>query len=94
MLFFSIFMLLGIRIEAESNTSNGRIDAVASYEGFVFKFEFKLNKTDKIALQQIKDRDYYQRYMNSSKKIFLVGVNFDSEAGQIADWQTGKVKAN
>ena len=94
MLFFSIFMLLGISIEAESNTSNGRIDAVACYEGFVFIFEFKLNKTDKIALQQIKDRDYYRRYMNSGRKIFLVGVNFDSEAGQIADWQTEEVKAN
>ena len=94
LLFFSIFMLLGISIEAESNTNNGRIDAVASYAGFVFIFEFKLNKTDKIALQQIKDRDYYRRYMNSGRKIFLVGVNFDSEAGQIADWQSEEVKAD
>ena len=91
LLFFSIFMLLGISIEAESNTNNGRIDAVAANEDFVFVFEFKLNKTDKIALQQIKDRDYYRRYMNSGKKIFLIGVNFDSEAGQIADWQTEEV---
>ena len=94
LLFFSIFMLLGISIEAESNTNNGRIDAVASYAGFVFIFEFKLNKTDKIALQQIKDRDYYRRYMNSGKKIFLVGVNFNSEAGQIANWQTEEVKTD
>ena len=86
LLFFSIFMLLGISIEAESNTNNGRIDAVASNEDFVFVFEFKLNKTDKIALEQIKDRDYYRRYMNSGKKIFLVGVNFDPEAGQIGSW--------
>ncbi|MBO4631007.1 MAG: AAA family ATPase [Lentisphaeria bacterium] len=86
LLFFSIFMLLGISIEAESNTNNGRIDAVASNEGFVFVFEFKLNKTDKIALQQIKDRDYYRRYMNSGKKIFLIGVSFDPEVGQIDSW--------
>ena len=79
-------MLLGISIEAESNTNNGRIDAVASNEGFVFVFEFKLNKTDKIALQQIKDRDYYRRYMNSGKKIFLIGVSFDPEVGQIDSW--------
>ena len=49
-------------------------------------FEFKLNKNDVIALQQIKDRDYYRRYMNSGKKIFLIGVNFDQEAGQIDSW--------
>ena len=86
LLFFSIFMLLGISIVAESKTNNGRIDAVAANDDFVFVFEFKLNKSDVIALQQIKDRDYYRRYMNSSKKIFLIGVNFDKESGQIDSW--------
>ena len=86
LLFFSIFMLLGISIKAESNTNNGRIDAVACNEDFVFVFEFKLNKTAEIALQQIKERDYYRGYMKSGKTIFLVGVNFDPEAGQIASW--------
>ena len=86
LLFYSIFMLLGISIIAESKTNNGRIDAVATNEDFVFIFEFKLNKNDVIALQQIKDRDYYRRYMNSGKKIFLIGVNFDQEAGQIDSW--------
>lgn len=68
-----------------------RIDAVASNEDFVFVFEFKLDKTAEIALNQIKDRDYYRQYMNSGKKIFLIGVNFDPEAGQIAGWQTEEV---
>ena len=86
LLFFSIFMLLGISIEAESRTNEGRIDAVASNEGFVFVFEFKLDKTKELALDQIKDRDYFRRYLNSGKKIFLVGVNFDMERGQIQDW--------
>ena len=86
LLFYSIFMLLGISIVAESKTNNGRIDAVATNEDFVFVFEFKLNKSDEIALQQIKDRDYYRRYMNSGKKIFLIGVNFDQDAGQIDSW--------
>ena len=86
LLFYSIFMLLGISIVAESRTNNGRIDAVATNEDFVFIFEFKLNKSDEIALQQIKERDYYRRYMNSDKKIFLIGVNFDGDAAQIDSW--------
>ena len=86
LLFYSIFMLLGISIVAESRTNNGRIDAVATNEDFVFIFEFKLNKSDEIALQQIKERSYYRRYMNSGKKIFLIGVNFDQQAGQIDSW--------
>ena len=86
MLFYLVFMLLGISIIAESKTNNGRIDAVAANDDFVFVFEFKLNKSDRIALQQIKDRDYYRRYMNSGKKIFLIGVNFDKDSGQIDSW--------
>ncbi|MBE6373579.1 MAG: AAA family ATPase [Lentisphaerae bacterium] len=91
LLFFSIFMLLGISIEAESRTNEGRIDAVASNEGFVFVFEFKLDKTRELALDQIKDRDYCRRYLNSGRKIFLVGVNFDMERGQIQDWTSQAV---
>jgi len=86
LLFFSIFMLLGISITAESRTNNGRIDAVAANEDYVFVFEFKLDKTAEIALDQIRERDYYRRYMDSGKKIFLVGVNFDKDAGQIDRW--------
>ena len=87
LLFFSIFMLLGISITAESRTNNGRIDAVATNEDFVFVFEFKLNKTDEIALQQIKERDYFRRYMNSGKTIRIIGVNFDQDAAQIDSWK-------
>ena len=91
LLFFSIFMLLGISITAESKTNQGRIDAVATNEDFVFVFEFKLDKSKETALEQIKNRDYYRRYMNSGKKIFLVGVNFDMELGQIQDWTSQAV---
>ena len=91
LLFFSIFMLLGISITAESKTNEGRIDAVAANEGFVFVFEFKLDKNKETALDQIRDRDYYRRYMNSGKRIILVGVNFDKDAGQIANWKVKRV---
>jgi hypothetical protein len=91
LLFFSIFMLLGISITAESKTNQGRIDAVAANEDFVFVFEFKLDKSKETALEQIKNRDYYRRYMNSGKKILLVGVNFDMELGQIQDWTSQAV---
>ena len=91
LLFFAIFMLLGISITAESKTNNGRIDAVAANDDFVFVFEFKLDKSTEIAMNQIKERDYYRRYMNSGKKIILVGVNFDKDAGQIDKWTVESV---
>lgn len=91
-LFFAIFMLLGINIKAESQTNQGRIDAVAENEDFVFVFEFKLDKSKELALTQIKERDYFRRYMLSGKRIILIGANFDSSVGQLSDWKTEEVK--
>ena len=86
LLFYSVFTLLGISITAESRTNSGRIDAVASNENFVFIFEFKLDKGKETALWQIKDRDYYRRYMDSGRQIVLIGVDFDRETSQIGSW--------
>ena len=91
LLFFSIFMLLGISITAESKTNNGRIDAVAANDDYVFVLELKLDKTAEIAMDQIKDHDYYRRYMNSGMRIYLIGVNFDKDAGQIDRWTSESV---
>ena len=50
-------------------------------------FEFKLDDDD-TALSQIKQKAHFKKYLQSSKKITLIGVNFDSEKGQLIDWQT------
>ena len=89
-IFFALFRLLGYYIKAESHTNDGRIDAVAETEQYVFIFEFKLDHDDS-ALSQIKDKQYYKQYELSRKKIFLNGVSFDTKTGQISDWQTEEV---
>jgi len=92
-IFFALFRLLGIRTKAESHTNDGRIDAVAETEKYVFIFEFKLDNDD-TALSQIKEKEYYKQYELSGKKIFLNGVTFSTDKGQIIDWQTEEVKAD
>ena len=92
-IFFALFRLLGITVKAESHTNDGRIDAVAETDQYVFIFEFKLDNDDS-ALSQIKDKQYCKQYELSKKKIFLNGVTFDTRTGQIADWQTEEVKAD
>lgn len=89
-IFFAMFRLLGYYISAESHTNDGRIDAVAETEKYVFIFEFKLDNDDS-ALSQIKDKEYCKKYELSKKKIFLNGVTFGTEKGQIIDWQTEEV---
>ena len=88
--FYAIFRLLGFNVEAESCTNDGRIDAVVQTDDHIYLFEFKLDDDD-TALSQIKDKAYFKKYLQSSKKITLIGVNFDSEKGQLIDWQTEDV---
>ena len=42
---------------------------------------------------QVKDNQHYKQYELSKKKIFLNGVTFDTQTGQIADWQTEEIEA-
>ena len=85
-IFYTIFRMLGYIIHAEARTSDGRIDAAVEVPGAVYVFEFKLNG-DTSALAQIYEKTYYQSWLATEKRIFLVGCSFSAETGRIASWQ-------
>ena len=85
-LFFLIVKLMGLTINAEVHTHKGRIDAVIVKENRAYIFEFKLNQTAKAAIEQIKDKQYYQEYQNTNKEIYLFGINFNGETRLMDDW--------
>ena len=85
-IFFSIFRLLGLYVEAESATNDGRIDAVVQTADTIFIFEFKLDN-DSTALEQIKEKEYYKKYLLDKREIYVIGVNFDSEKGNLVGWE-------
>ena len=90
-IFFSIFRLLGLYVEAESATNDGRIDAVVRTGDAVFIFEFKLDN-DPTALAQIKEKEYFKKYLLDRREIYIVGVNFDSEKGNLIGWEEEKLE--
>jgi len=89
--FYILFTLLGYRIKAEVNTNKGRMDAVIKTDKIIYIFEFKLNKTPKEAIEQIKQREYYQKYLLENKTIKLIGVQFNQETGEIKEWEIEEV---
>jgi hypothetical protein len=81
-IFYLIFNLLGYYIHTEVKTNRGRIDAVVEGKS-IYLFEFKLNGTKEEALQQIKDKKYYEKYISREKPIYLVGLEFrDKNVGE------------
>ena len=91
--FFLLFLMLGVYIEAESRTNDGRIDAVAMCGEWVYLFEFKINRDAEIALSQIREKEYFRKYQNSGKRIILIGANFNMAARQLDDWKQEELDA-
>lgn len=81
--FYLIFSLIGLKIEAEIKTNKGRIDAVI-IDKDIYIFEFKFNKDKENALNQIKEKKYFEKYQGQNKKIYLFGVEFSDR--NVGDW--------
>ena len=83
---------MGAKTDGEVCTSDGRVDAVAEKNGFVYLFEFKIDKTEEIAINQIKNKQYFKPYLNCEKKIIAIGVNFDSKTRRMASWKQETIR--
>ncbi len=77
------FRLLGIYVESQVHSSDGRLDALVQTKDYVYCFEFKLNGKAQVALQQIKDKGYLMPYLNSNKKCIGIGLNFSKKLKKV-----------
>ncbi len=86
--FYSFFLMIGgARIDAEEASLNGRSDIVLSTNRDVFIIEMKVDDSVDDALNQIKTRGYYHKYINTEKTIHIIGLDFSSRSRQIAKWK-------
>ena len=77
------FRLLGVYIESQVHTSDGRLDALVQTKDRVFCFEFKLDGDADKALQQIKDKGYLQPYLHQEKACIGIGINFSKQTKKV-----------
>ena len=83
---FIICRLTGYYTEAEYDTSDGRIDMVVKTEKYIYVFEFKFNKTAKVALEQIDTKEYLLQFRLDGRKLCKIGVNFSEKTNNIDDY--------
>ena len=79
--------LSGYMVFSEVITNKGRIDTVLETDDLVVIFEFKMDSSPELALQQIHEKKYVERYAKSAKDLLLIGVNFDSVQRRISNWK-------
>ena len=84
---FVFFKLLGFYVDVERHTSNGRMDILMQTKDYIYIIELKVNQTADIALQQIEDKGYAAPFATDPRKLFKIGVNFNSSTRKIDGWK-------
>jgi hypothetical protein len=85
-IFYFVFNLVGLRLNAEVHTNCGRIDAVIEGKDNILIFELKVDKSAQEALAQIKEKGYADPYMLQQKAIYLIGLNFNSTERNVSEY--------
>ena len=80
----------GVDIIAEDVTNIGRIDLTIIVDKNIYILEFKTTGED--PLKQIKEKRYYEKYLNEDKNIYLVGITFDEESRNIKEFVWERLK--
>lgn len=89
---YLIFTLLGEYANIERRTSDGRIDLIVETSDFLYIFEFKINSNAKEALEQIKDKKYWEPFRFSDKRAFIIGASFDTKTRKMNDFIVEEMK--
>ena len=84
---YLVFTLLGKMVQCEVHSSRGRADCIVETRDYIYIFEFKLDKSADEALAQIEEQQYALPYKADTRKLFKIGVKFDSELRNIAEWK-------
>ena len=84
--FYLIFNLMGAFILVEEDSAIGRADAVVHTPNAVYVFELKYDGSAEEAIRQIDDKGYLIPYSADGKRLYKIGVNYDSQQRTIGEW--------
>jgi hypothetical protein len=88
---YALFNGAGLRTIAEDATNTGRIDLTVLWESNAYVVEFKVveDKAEAKALNQIKEKRYFDKYVSKYSSIYLIGIEFSKKERNIVsfDWE-------
>lgn len=81
-----IFMsLVGLKVKAELETSDGAIDITITTPGYIYIIELKYNKSAQAAIDQIEKKEYALPFATDTRKVYLIGANFNPRKRRFDD---------
>jgi hypothetical protein len=90
---YALFNGAGLNVIAEDNTNKGQIDLSVSNQDSVYIVEFKVveDKEEGLALKQIKEKRYYEKYKGKYQEVYLIGIEFSKEKKNIVSFEWERV---
>lgn len=88
---YIIFKMLGIYVDVEHTTSDGRIDFLMKTKDYIYIIEFKINESAEAALRQIEDKQYALPFAADIRRLYKIGINFSTKTRRIDGWKISRV---
>ena len=82
---FILCRLCGLSVHAEYRTSSGRIDMLIETALHRYVFEFKIDQSAQVAMEQIRSKEYALPFASDDKKTTLIGINLSTKTRTIDD---------
>jgi len=82
-----IFNLMGLYVEVERHTTNGRMDILVQTPGYIYILELKVDQSADVALRQIEEKQYAAPFTHDPRTLYKIGINFSSETRRITEWK-------
>ena len=84
---WALFKLLGLYVNVERHTTDGRMDILVETKDYVYIMELKIDQSADVALQQIEDKQYAKPFEGDGRTIFKIGVSFSNQTRRVAEWK-------
>ena len=83
---YIITKLMGLYVQAEYRTINGRIDLLIGTKEFLYIIELKFNGTAAEAMEQINNKEYSLPFEQQNRTIIKIGAKVSRETRNIENW--------
>ena len=91
-LIYAVLLGIGADVEAESQTSDGRMDIALKMPDTIYIIELKYGKTADEAINQILDKNYALRFAADARPVVAVGLNISQDRRTIDDYKIMPLK--
>ncbi|EKF50140.1 hypothetical protein H17ap60334_01356, partial [Thermosipho africanus H17ap60334] len=80
---YLILAMSGFNVSMEEEQILGRPDIVLKYNNEVFIFEVKIDKSPDLAIKQIKEKNYFKKFLSNS--VYAVGISISSKSRNVSE---------